>query len=177
MTWALALDMTQTAFRDTVDSTLVATFNTLHPWARSLKEVGSPGAAVCITSCTATNGAPGISHSSAGKAGVTSLLRSLGREWGPLGIRVNAVGPGTFPVEKSEAMLRHPVVREHKEETIAIGRYGALNEIVEPIVFLLSSGASYITGQTLIVDGGQTLSPWLMPRQAIEIGLNNQYID
>jgi NAD(P)-dependent dehydrogenase (short-subunit alcohol dehydrogenase family) len=60
-------------------------------------------------------------------------------------------------------------------EMIALQRYGQLPEIVGPIMFFLSSASAYTTGQSLVVDGGQTLVPWLIPREALEAGLNNQY--
>jgi len=170
-----AMNISPEEFRRTVDSTLCAAFNVLQRWARPLVDSGSSGAAVALTSATATGGVPGISHSSAGKAGLTSLARALGREWGPSGLRVNCIGPGAFPIAKSEAMFSSDVVSKRMDELIALKRYGEMSEIVDPILFLLSAGSTYITGQSLVVDGGQTLLPWLIPLEALEAGLNNQY--
>jgi NAD(P)-dependent dehydrogenase (short-subunit alcohol dehydrogenase family) len=171
----LAKDMSPDEFRRTVDSTLCAAFNVLQRWANSLFAAGTGGAAVALTSSTATAGIPGISHSSAGKAGLTSLARAVGREWGPAGVRVNCIGPGAFPIAKSEAMFADDTVQGRMRQMIAIGRYGQLDEIVDPILFFLSSGGTYITGQSLVVDGGQTLLPWLIPEEALQAGVNNQY--
>jgi NAD(P)-dependent dehydrogenase (short-subunit alcohol dehydrogenase family) len=170
-----AMRISPAEFRQTIDNTLCAAFNVLQRWAKPLLDGGTAGAAVMMTSSTATGGAPGISHSSAGKAGVTSLVRAVGREWGPAGLRVNCVGPGAFPIAKSEAMFGNQVVQDRMNEMIALQRYGQLPEIVGPIMFFLSSASMYTTGQSLVVDGGQTLVPWLIPREALEAGLNNQY--
>lgn len=170
-----AIDISPEEFARTVNSTLNAAFNVLQRWAKHLMAAGSGGAAVALTSSTATGGAPGISHSSAGKAGLTSLARALGREWGPSGIRVNCIGPGAFPIAKSSAMFSSEIVSKRMDELIAVKRYGELSEIVDPILFLISAGGTYITGQSLVVDGGQTLFPWLIPLEALQAGLNNKY--
>jgi NAD(P)-dependent dehydrogenase (short-subunit alcohol dehydrogenase family) len=175
VTLGLAITMDPREFQRTVESTLCTTFNVLQRWAVALMEAGVGGSAVAFTSATATGGIPGISHSSAGKAGVVSLARALGREWGPYDIRVNCVGPGAFPIAKSEEMFASDVVSERMAEAIALGRYGEMAEIVGPTMFLLSSAATYITGQSLVVDGGQTLLQWLVPKEALEQGLNNRY--
>jgi NAD(P)-dependent dehydrogenase (short-subunit alcohol dehydrogenase family) len=170
-----AIRMDPVEFRQTMDNILCGPFNVLQRWARPLLDRGIAGAAVAMTSSTATGGAPGISNGSAGKGGVVSLTRAMAREWGPAGLRVNAVGPGAFPIAKSETLFGSEVVGNRMREMIAMGRYGQLPEIVGPIVFLLSSAAGYVTGQNLVVDGGQTLLPWIIPLEALEAGLNNQY--
>jgi NAD(P)-dependent dehydrogenase (short-subunit alcohol dehydrogenase family) len=144
-------------------------------WAEPLFDHPADGAAVMLTSNSASRGTPGVSHSSAGKAGVEALTKSLAREWGPYGIRINAVGPGPFPVEKSAQAWSSEPVRARMQEAIALGRYGDLPEIVAPVLFLLTSGAGYITGQTLRVDGGLSLTRWSITEDEMAGGVNNQY--
>jgi NAD(P)-dependent dehydrogenase (short-subunit alcohol dehydrogenase family) len=175
VTLGLAKDMDPEEFRRTVDSTLCAAFNVIQRWAQPLLDAGLDGVAVSYTSSTATGGLPGISHSSAGKAGLTSLTHALAREWGPNGLRINCIGPGAFPIAKSEEMFSSDVISGSMGEAIALRRYGNMNEIVGPTMFMLSTAAGYVTGQSLVVDGGQTLLPWIVPKEALEQGLNNRY--
>jgi NAD(P)-dependent dehydrogenase (short-subunit alcohol dehydrogenase family) len=170
-----ARDMRPEQFAEVVASTLLGSFNVIRRWALPLLEAGVAGTAVALTSCFASKGTPGISHSSSGKAGVEALVKSLAREWGPHGLTLNAVGPGSFPVEKSEDLWREPAMEARMHDEIALGRYGALPEIVGPILFFLSRAAAYTTGQCLVVDGGLTLSHWPVPPEKIRAGFNNRY--
>lgn len=170
-----ARDMTAAEFQEVVTSTLFGSFNVVRRWAEPFFEAPTGGAAVMLTSNSASRGTPGVSHSSAGKAGVEALTKSLAREWGPYGIRLNAVGPGPFPVAKSERAWSSDGVQARMSEAIALGRYGRLPEIVAPVLFLLTTGAEYVTGQTLRVDGGLSLTRWSITAEDMASGLNNEY--
>jgi NAD(P)-dependent dehydrogenase (short-subunit alcohol dehydrogenase family) len=171
----LARDMSASDFQQVVSSTLFGTFNVVRRWALPLLDRPERGSAVLLTSNSASRGTPGVAHSSAGKAGVEALVKSLAREWGPNGLTFNAVGPGPFPVEKSLAAWSDPGVERHMRDAIALGRYGELPEIVGPIVFFLTHGASYTTGQALLVDGGLSLTRWSLRPEDISAGINNDY--
>jgi citronellol/citronellal dehydrogenase len=149
-------------FRDVIDSALFGAFNVIHRWSSPLLSNGMQGAAVTITSAFATRGTPGSAHTSAGKAGIEALVRSLAREWGGRGIRLNVVGPGFFPVERTRSMFEPGQPGERVVAQTALGRTGELSEIVGPIVFLLTAAAAYITGETLVPDGGFTLTPHVL---------------
>ncbi|HVW47026.1 MAG TPA: SDR family oxidoreductase [Solirubrobacterales bacterium] len=161
-------DITDQGFRDVVESTLVGAFTVVSRWARPLLEGGLDGIGVTLTSAMATKGTPGVAHSSAGKAGTEAMVKSLAREWGRDGIRLNAVGPGFFPVERTRAMFEPGASGAAIVDQTALGRVGELPEIVGPIVFLLTAAASYITGITLIPDGGFTLPPDVFPTYRFE---------
>jgi len=170
-----ARSMSPEQFQEVVRSTLFGSFNVLRRWAEPLFDAPTGGAAVMLTSNSASRGTPGVSHSSAGKAGVEALTKSLAREWGPYGLRINAVGPGPFPVAKSLQAWSSDSVRARMSEAIALGRYGELSEIVAPVIFLLTAGAGYVTGQTLRVDGGLSLTRWSISEDEMTNGINNHY--
>lgn len=157
-------------FAAVVEATLLASFTVARRWALPLLDTDARGAAVLVTSSNASMGAPGLAHSSAGKAGTNALVKTLGREWGPHGLTVNAVGPGPFPVEKSQAMWAEERTRTRMTREVALGRYGALPEIVGPIVGLLSAAGSFTTGQVLTVDGGLSLQHWPLPPEEMANG-------
>lgn len=92
-------------------------------------------------------------HYNAAKAGVVHLTTSLALEWAGRGVRVNAVSPGYT----ATPMARHPDVWPHVQaytKDIPLGRMAETEELVGPVVFLLSAAASYCTGVNLLVDGG-----------------------
>jgi gluconate 5-dehydrogenase len=89
------------------------------------------------------------------KAGVISFTRSLAMECGRRGINVNAIAPGWFPTRMAAASIN--AFREQFEARTALGRLGDLDELRGAFVFLSAPTASYVTGQTLVVDGGISL--------------------
>lgn len=101
-----------------------------------------------------------MSHSGAARAGIENLSRSLAIEWAHYGIRVNSVAPGTII---GNGILQYPkeivgrVLKEIPSKTV-LNRFGTEAEIASASAFLLSRASSYITGATLKVDGGITLS-------------------
>jgi len=86
------------------------------------------------------------------KAGVISFTRTLAMEWGRRGINVNAIAPGWFPTRMAAASIS--AHRERFEDRTALGRIGDLDELRGAFIFLSTPASSYITGQTLVVDGG-----------------------
>ncbi|MEW6228705.1 MAG: SDR family NAD(P)-dependent oxidoreductase [Bacillota bacterium] len=98
------------------------------------------------------NGGPAGAHYSASKAGVISLTRSMARELAPFGITVNAVAPGRIATAMMEDTAKE--VNSYILASIPMGRFGTVDEVVEVFVFLASDAASYITGETIDVNGG-----------------------
>ncbi|HLY31365.1 MAG TPA: glucose 1-dehydrogenase [Ktedonobacterales bacterium] len=89
------------------------------------------------------------------KAGVINFTRALAMEWGRRGIRVNAIAPGWFPTRMASAVI--DAYRPRFEARTALGRLGDLDELKGVAIFLASSASSFITGQTIVVDGGMSL--------------------
>ena len=92
----------------------------------------------------------------ASKGGLIALTRELAAKWGQYGIRVNAIAPGFFPSRMTEKVLER--MQSGIEQAIPLGRIGRPGELKGAAVFLVSEAASYITGQTLAIDGGTTAS-------------------
>lgn len=93
----------------------------------------------------------------ASKAAVIALTKNAARSLGPRGIAVNCVAPGPTNTPINSPMGNDPTIRPRLEASIALGRFAEPNEIAEAIVWLLSSQASYVSGSTLVVDGGMTM--------------------
>jgi len=92
----------------------------------------------------------------AGKGGVVQLTRAIAQEWSPHGITCNAIGPGFFPTALTAAVFDNPELAERNAAQTCIGRNGELTDLYGATVFLASAASAYITGQTLMVDGGFT---------------------
>lgn len=90
------------------------------------------------------------------KAALTGLTAALAAEWAPHGVRVNAVAPGYIATEMNKATRQDPDFVASVKQRTPMARFGTPEEVASAVVFLASSRASYITGQTLFVDGGWT---------------------
>ncbi len=92
----------------------------------------------------------------AGKGGVLQLTRAIAQEWSAHGITCNAIGPGFFPTALTAAVFANPELADKNAAQTCIGRNGTLEDLHGATVFLASNASAYITGQTLMVDGGFT---------------------
>jgi NAD(P)-dependent dehydrogenase (short-subunit alcohol dehydrogenase family) len=121
-------------------------------------ERGQGGSIVSILANYVWTGSPGTIHSAAAKAGVLSMTQTLAAEWARYGIRVNAVAPG--PIESPGAAKQlwnsEDAVRRITE-MVPLKRWGQPSEVADAVAFLVSPLASYITGDTLTIDGGARL--------------------
>jgi len=112
------------------------------------------GNIVNISSMAGAALAAGMAHYGAAKAAVINLTRSLAVEWAPHNIRVNCVAPGPVVTEGYAGVLHEGGARELPPAHNALGRWGQPTEIAWPVIFLASEASSYMTGQTICVDGG-----------------------
>jgi NAD(P)-dependent dehydrogenase (short-subunit alcohol dehydrogenase family) len=135
--------------------------------AKSMLKAGRPGSIVCIASVSGLESAPHHAAYGAAKAGLVSLVRSMATEWSPHGIRVNAVAPGAIVTP------RIPLLPADKERAMCaplpMQRRGTSDEIGKAVLFFASDLASYVTGQTLAVDGGWTSVFLMDPRNQISL--------
>jgi NAD(P)-dependent dehydrogenase (short-subunit alcohol dehydrogenase family) len=123
---------------------------------RHLAEAGTGGRIVNLSSIAGLTGLPNIGPYNASKAALDALTRTLAVELGPAGVLCNSVAPGTIATEMVEGLMTaNPALRERLVAKSPLGRIGAVPEAAWPIVFLLTDAASFITGHTLLVDGGR----------------------
>jgi NAD(P)-dependent dehydrogenase (short-subunit alcohol dehydrogenase family) len=154
-TAAPATHETPEQFRHVIDINLNGSY-----WmAQACGRVMAPGSSIVNISSVlgiTTGGLPQAAYSSS-KAGIIGLTRDLAQQWtGRKGIRVNALAPGFFPSEMTDAYA--PGYIEAMMARIPAGRVGEADELAAAAVFLASPAAAYITGQTLPVDGGLTIT-------------------
>lgn len=152
-----AAGLSANGFRTVIEIDLVGTFNASRACFQALSKQG--GSIVSITATQAWVPTPLQCHAGAAKAGIAKLTQDLALEWGSSGVRVNAVAPG--PIADTEGMRRlapdETDARSRLERKMPVGRWGRVAEIADAVLFLVSPAASFITGTTLVVDGGQSL--------------------
>lgn len=122
--------------------------------ARAMAPLGR-GAIVNVASTAGLRASPGLGAYSVSKAAVIMLTRVLGRELAPLGIRVNGVAPALIETRFSKALWKNPENLAWYLKSTPLGRAGQPEEVAGAVVYLCSDASSYVTGQTLLVDGGQ----------------------
>lgn len=122
--------------------------------ARIMQERGRGGKIIHVASLGTAIGLPNVSIYTAAKSGIAGMLRTMALEWAPLGIQVNAVGPGYYRTELTESLFQDPARRAWVLSRIPMGRAGAPDDLVGAAVFLAARASDYITGQILYVDGG-----------------------
>lgn len=116
------------------------------------------GSLVLISSLSALRGNGAISAYALAKAGVSQLARNLAVEWGPHGLRCNAIAPGFIATELSRPLLENQAFMARRMQMTPLRRPGTPAEVAGAAVFLASPAAGFITGQTLVVDGGTLIT-------------------
>ena len=149
----LLLRMSEEDFDRVVDVNLKGTFNFIRAAARTLMK--SHGRIVNITSVVGVTGNAGQANYAASKAGVIGLTRSVAKELASRGVCVNAIAPGFIATDMTSAI--DPKAAEALKAEIPLSRIGEPEEIAAAVEFLCGPGGAYITGQTLIIDGGLSL--------------------
>lgn len=117
---------------------------------------GGGGSIIQMASVAGIEGAPTLSFYSAAKGGVRLMSQAIAKELAQSGIRINSIAPGWIATDLNAGLRSDEASRSFMESTIPMGRIGEADEVVGAAIFLASDAASYMTGTTIVVDGGQT---------------------
>jgi NAD(P)-dependent dehydrogenase (short-subunit alcohol dehydrogenase family) len=147
------IEQSAEAFRKVVDVNLVGCFITSKAVAKRMLKRGS-GAIINLSSINATHPGPGAGAYPATKAGVVSLTQHMSLEWGPGGLRINAIAPGFIDAGMSAPIYADTKVRALRGGAVPMRRLGTADDIANAVLFLASDLAGYINGHELVVDGG-----------------------
>jgi NAD(P)-dependent dehydrogenase (short-subunit alcohol dehydrogenase family) len=140
-----------------VDINLKGVFLCSREVGKVMKEQGG-GVIVNITSIAGRDGSPYMAPYGAAKAGVINFTRTLAMEWARHNIRVNALGPGPFMTEgAADTLWQKPELKERRLSSVPMKRFGEPDEIVGAVIFLASGASSFMSGDTIYVDGGPPL--------------------
>ncbi|WP_151812043.1 SDR family NAD(P)-dependent oxidoreductase [Acinetobacter bereziniae] len=148
------LDMPKDLYMQTVNTNLNGAYFAVQAAANQMKNQGSGGSIIAVSSISALVGGGMQTHYTPTKAGLLSLMQSCAVALGQYGIRCNAVLPGTIATDINKEDLADKEKFNYMSSRTCLGRLGVPEDIAGPIVFLASDMASYVTGASLLVDGG-----------------------
>lgn len=147
------LDVTHDDWERVMSVNLRAVYFCCQHAARAMRTQGH-GKIINIASLTSVGAWHNVSIYGTGKGGIVQMTKAMALEWAPYNINVNAIGPGTFPTELTEALYADPQRTAAIMQRLPLGRPGSPGDLAGATVFLSSKASDYITGQILYVDGG-----------------------
>jgi NAD(P)-dependent dehydrogenase (short-subunit alcohol dehydrogenase family) len=170
--WGALVDITEQQWDDVLGFNLHGVVVLTQQVVRWLKANGRPGSVVHLSSLSGLVSSPFHAGYGAAKAVVVHVTRTMAVEWGPLGIRVNAIAPGSITTPRAGAVA-DPV---RDRAATALGRRGNADDIAGAVLFLMSDLAAYVTGQTLAVDGGSAAKTAFTDAEGVPVFVTNPAI-
>jgi len=162
------LEISDDRWQRVLDVNLTGVFLCIQEGGRAIADAGKGGAIVVTASTNSFWVEQNMAPYNTSKAGEVALIRTAALDLAGYGIRVNGVAPGVVRTRISEWVIDDPVLGPEYLKKIPIGRFGEPGDVADAVAFLASADAGYITGQTLILDGGLTLG---QPLEAMDIAL------
>ena len=162
------LDISDERWQRVLDVNLTGAFLCIQEGGRAIARAGKGGAIVVTASTNSFWVEQNMAPYNASKAGDVALVRTAALDLAAFGIRVNGVAPGVVRTRISEWVIDDPVLGAEYLKKIPLGRFGEPADVAQAVAFLASADAGYITGQTLILDGGLTLG---QPLEAMDVSI------
>ena len=150
------LDIEPDDFDAVMDLNVRAAYFVARNVARGMVAAGKKGSLITISSQMGHVGGPNRSVYCASKHAIEGMTKALAIELGPQGIRANTIGPTFILTELTKPYFENPAFKDWVLSKIKLGRIGALEDLMGPVVFLASDASALITGTALLVDGGWT---------------------
>lgn len=158
---AAARKITPAGWQSVMDTTLTGTFHCSQAVGLHMIEQGG-GKIINITATLHFKGSPGMVAPTAAKAGVEALTKTLALEWAKFNILVNAIAPGPIHTEGADRNLwSNQAFHDMVKRGVPLGRFGSTEDIANMAIYLASPAGDYITGATMVVDGGEWLKKGL----------------
>lgn len=151
-----ALECTENDWERLMEIDLKAPFFVACEAAKIMKEQNG-GRIINTASVSSARGHRNLSIYASAKGGISQMTKVMANEWAPYGITVNAVAPGYVPSDQTADLISDGSKRDELLSKIPMGRFGKPEEIASTVLFLASPGASYITGQTIYIEGGRMI--------------------
>ncbi len=151
-------ELSSRAFEAVIGIVLLGTINVTTACGRRWLDAGNKATVLNVTTTYTRTGSAYVVPSAVSKAGVEALTRSLAVEWGPRGIRMNAIAPGPVPTEGAfSRLLPRRELEKFALERNPLGRFGTVEEFANLAAFLVSDACTYINGEVVVMDGGEWL--------------------